>query len=130
MISAIVLVKNEQDRIKACLESIKWVDEIIVFDNESTDQTLDIVKKYTDKIFSFKELDYADVKNKAFKEASGEWVFYVDADERVLESLKDEIFEITSSSEKSAYAVSRINIIFGSVQRYGPFWPDWVARLI
>ncbi len=130
MLSVVILAKNEESRIKACLESIKWVEEIIVFDNRSTDKTLDIVKKYTDKIFSFTELDYAEVKNRAFEKTSGEWVLFLDADERVTNSLKDEISEILKTSKKSAYALSRRNIIFGQEVGYGPFWPDWIIRLV
>src|SRR3989344_655320 len=53
MLSVIILTKNEEDRIKVCLESVKWADEIIVLDNGSTDQTLEIVERYTDKLIEF-----------------------------------------------------------------------------
>lgn len=130
MVSVIILTKNEEERIKACLESVKWADEIIVFDNKSTDKTREIASKYTEKIFEFEELDYAHVKNMAFEKTKGDWVLYVDADERVLDNLKDEIIEITKNSENVAYAISRINIIFGEKVSYRPFWPDWVIRLV
>ncbi len=128
MISVIIITKNEQDQIKTCLESVKWADEIIVYDNGSTDQTLKIAKEYTDKIFTFEGQDYAELRNRAFKKATGDWVLYVDADERVLTDLKDELIQISKSSDKSAFAISRRNIIFGSEQKYGPFWPDWMIR--
>src|SRR3989338_3217587 len=99
--------------IRVCLESVKWADEIIFFYNNSTDKTVEIVKKYTDKVFSFTELNYAKVKNDAFEKTSGDWVLYIDADERVLNSLKTEIMSIIKNSDKSAYAISRKNIIFG-----------------
>ena len=51
MLSVVIITKNEDKRIEACLESVKWVDEIIVVDNGSQDKTLDIAKKYTEKIF-------------------------------------------------------------------------------
>ena len=129
MLSVIVITKNEEARIKACLESVKWADEIIVVDNGSTDLTLEIAKKYTNKIIDFKGSDFAGLRNKAMEEVSGDWVFYVDADERVLQPLKEEIENIIQKTEKSAFAVSRRNIIFGTEQKYGPFWPDWVIRL-
>jgi hypothetical protein len=130
MLSVVIIAKNEESRIKACLESIKWADEIIFFDNGSTDKTREIAGKYTDKIFDFKELDYADVKNKAFDKTSGDWVLYLDGDERVLNSLKEEIEGIIKGDDNSAYAISRKNIIFGQETKYGPFWPDWIIRLV
>lgn len=130
MLSAIILTKNEEGRIQACLESIKWADEIIIVDNGSTDSTLEIAKKYTNNILIFDQEDFATLRNQAMERAKGEWVLYVDADERVLESLKKEIEVMISFSDFSAYALSRRNIIFGTEVRYGPFWPDWVIRLL
>lgn len=130
MLSVIVITKNEEDRIKACLESVKWPDEIIVVDNGSEDHTIDLAKKYTDKILSLKDQDFATIRNKGMEKASGEWVLYIDADERVLEPLREEIEALIKSSKFSAYAISRKNIIFGKDVRYGPFWPDWVIRLL
>ena len=130
MLSVIVITKNEEDRIKACLESVKWADEIIVVDNGSQDHTIDLAKKYTDKILTSKDQDFATIRNKAIDKASGEWVLYVDADERVLESLREEIEALIKRAKFSAYAISRKNIVFGKEVNYGPFWPDWVIRLL
>ena len=129
MLSVIVLTKNEEDRIKACLESVKWADEIVVLDNGSTDQTLNIVKRYTNKIFSYINEDYAAFRNMAFKKISRDWVLYIDADERVSSELRIELEDLISKADCSAYAISRKNIIFGREVKYGPFWPDWVIRL-
>lgn len=129
MLTVIVITKNEENMIKACLESVKWADEIIVADNGSTDGTLDIAKKYTDKIVNFEGQDFAGLRNKALEKASGDWILYVDSDERVLESLKEEIGKLMESADKSAYAISRKNIIFGQAVNYGPYKKDWVIRL-
>jgi (heptosyl)LPS beta-1,4-glucosyltransferase len=94
MISVVVITKNESERLKVCLESVKWADEIVVADNGSTDDTLEIAKRYTDKIIVFKDQDFAELRNKAFEKTSGDWVLYVDADERVLEPLKEEILSL------------------------------------
>ena len=131
MLSIVVIAKNEQDRIKTCLESVKFADEVIVFDNGSTDDTAKIAQEYTSHVFTTNVTDFAVLRNKAMEKATGDWVLYVDADERILESLKNEILQIVSgNSDKSAYAISRRNIIFGREEKYGPFWPDWVIRLI
>lgn len=130
MLSAVIITKNEEDRIKACLESVKWADEIIILDNGSKDNTLNIAKKYTDKIFEINLQDFAAIRNLGIEKAKGDWVLFVDADERVLEPLKKEIEVMISFSDFSAYAISRKNIIFGQEVKYGPFWPDWVVRLL
>lgn len=129
MLTVIVIAKNEEKMIKTCLESVKWAPEIIVADNGSSDETLDIAKKYTDIIVKFLGQDFAALRNKATEKASGDWILYVDADERVLEPLKQEIGKIMESSEKSAYAIPRKNIIFGNEVSYGPYKHDFVIRL-
>ncbi len=130
MLSVIVLTKNEQERIEACLESVKWANEIIISDNGSVDNTVDIAKKYTDKIFKVNFDNFADWRNHAIEKATGEWVLFIDPDERVLKPLKNEIEVMVTFSDFSAYALSRKNIIFGSKVKYGSFWPDWVIRLL
>lgn len=130
MISVIIITKNEENWIKNCLESVKWADEIIVVDKGSTDGTVEITRKYTEKIITFTEEDYAKTRNKGAEIAKGDWLLYVDSDERVLRGLKEEIKNLVNTDECSAYAVSRINIIFGERVTYGSFWPDFVIRLI
>lgn len=130
MLSIIIITKDEEGRIKACLESVKWAEEIIIIDNGSTDNTLEVAKKYTDKIFQAEKEDFASIRNLGVEKSKGDWILFVDADERVLESLKNEIAEIIGTNNFSAYAISRKNIIFGKEEKYGPFWPDWVIRLL
>ncbi|MBI3103907.1 glycosyltransferase family 2 protein [Candidatus Daviesbacteria bacterium] len=129
MLSVIVITKNEQDRIRVCLESVKWADEIVVVDNGSVDKTLDLAKKYTDKIFTFDDLDFASLRNRGMEKARGDWVLYVDSDERVLASLKEEIESLMQKDQFSAYAISRKNVILGEEVSYGPYKKDWVVRL-
>lgn len=130
MISVVIIVKNEQDRIKACLESVKWADQIIVLDNDSSDKTIDIAKEYTKDIFVYHDLDFSSLRNKGMEKAKGEWVLFVDSDERVLNPLKGELIDLMKAGKFSAIAISRKNIIFGIEVKYGPFWPDWVIRLL
>ncbi len=129
-ISVVINAKNEQDMIKTCLESVKWTDEIVVVLNDSTDGTESIVKKYTDKIYKIAGQDFAKVKNLGLEKTTEEWILFVDADERVLSPLKNEIQEIIQNSQKSAFALSRKNIIFGQAVDYGPYKHDWMIRLV
>ncbi len=130
MISVIIITKNEEARIRPCLESVKWADEIVVADTGATDQTLKIAREYTKNIFTCQGNDFTSWRNEAGKKAKGDWLLYVDTDERVLTTLREEILKITSKDDFSAYAISRKNIIFGSEQKYSAFWPDWVIRLL
>ncbi len=130
MLSVVIIAKNEEKRITACLESVKWADEIIVLDNGSQDKTLEIVKEYTDKIFKFNEEDFAKLRNKGMEQAKGEWVLYLDADERVLDDLRKEIEAKITFSDFGAFAISRKNIIFGKEVNFGPYKKDWVIRLL
>jgi hypothetical protein len=129
MLSVVILTKNEEKLIGACLESVKWADEIIVIDSGSTDRTLEIVKKFTAKIFNFSGDDFSQRRNLGMEKAHGEWVLYIDADERVLQPLKDEIQKLIVTTDKSAFALSRQNIIFGQEVNYGPYQHDWMIRL-
>lgn len=130
MLSVVVITKNEQDMIKGCLESVKWADEIVIVDSGSSDQTISIAKKYTSRIIEVNGGNFRTWRNKGMEEAKNDWVLYIDADERILSPLKEEIKGIIKSSDSSAYAISRRNIIFGDEAHFGHFWPDWVVRLV
>lgn len=129
-VTVIILTKNEENQIKACLESVKWADEVIVIDSGSIDKTVEIAESLGAKVYTREFDNYVNQKNWAIMHASGDWVLYLDADERVLDSLKTEILQLVQLGEHSAYAISRRNIIFGKEEKYGPFWPDWVIRLV
>lgn len=130
MLSVVLNVKNDDVVVKICLESIKWADEIIVVLNDSTDNTEQIVKKYTDKVYKISGQDFSKVKNLGLEKTSGDWILFIDADERVLKPLKIEIERIIKEDKKSAYAISRKNIIFGQEVSYGSYRHDWVIRLV
>jgi glycosyltransferase involved in cell wall biosynthesis len=131
-VSVIILTKNEEPVIRDCLESVKWADEIVVVDNYSTDGTLEIVKKYGAKVIKSKVgNNFADHRNIGAKAASGEWLLYVDADERVKPELKEEIQALLANDPVyPAYAIPRENIRLTKVLYHGGWWPDYVLRLI
>lgn len=132
-ISAIILTRNEEETIKDCLESIKWADEIVIVDNGSTDRTLEIVKKFGVKniVRSKSGNSFSDHRNLGAKAARGEWLLYVDADERVTPELREEIETVIGTAEKyCAYAIPRKNIRLTKVLYHGGWWPDYVLRLM
>lgn len=120
MISAVVLAKNEKENIKECLESLKWCDEIIVIDDESEDKTCEIAKKSGAKVFTRTlNLDYAAQRNYGLQKAQGDWVLFVDADERVDEDLMGEIKEAVEDPNFSGYFVKRTDFMFGRWLNHG-----------
>lgn len=128
-LSVIIITKNEEEMIKDCLESVRQLaDEIIIVDSGSKDKTLEIAKKYTDRIFTYKNGSFSDWRNFGLKKAKGDWVLYIDADERVTASLRDEI-KNAKSKNINAYAIPRRNFYLGREMRYGGAWPDYVKRL-
>src|SRR3990167_5932867 len=115
-VSVVISAYNEEERIKECLTSVGWADEIIVVDNESTDKTAAIAKKSGAAVYRRKNLPMLNInKNYGFSKASGDWIFNLDADEQASEELRDEIQSsiINHQSSIIAYEIPRKNIIFG-----------------
>jgi glycosyltransferase involved in cell wall biosynthesis len=98
-LSASLIVKNEEAHIEECLKSIQGVDEIIVCDTGSTDNTVEIAKRFTDKVFTDYtwEDHFAKARNHALSKCTGDWVLSIDADETLACSV-DKIREIVSTS--------------------------------
>lgn len=131
-ISAVISAFNEEAMIEPCLKSVKdLADEIIFVDNTSTDNTVKIAKKYTDKIF-IRENNPVNLninKNFGFTKASGDWIISLDADERLTPALTSEIKKKTKNSKINGFDIPRKNIIFGKWIRHSIWWPDYNLRL-
>lgn len=130
-ISAIIIAKDEEKYIRMCLESVKWVDEIIVVDDYSTDKTVDIAKEYTDKIFGRRLDDFSDQRNFAIEKAHGEWILSLDADEVVSEKLADEIKTMSDDTldKYNGFYIPIKHYFFGKEIKYGEWWPSYKKRL-
>ena len=97
-ISACIISFNEEKKIEDCLQSLQSVaDEIIVVDSLSTDKTLEIVSRYTDKIYEQKFLGHVEQKNLAVSKASHDWILSLDCDERLSSELQDSIKNVKDS---------------------------------
>lgn len=120
-ISAIIIAKNEENLIADCLDSVSFCDEIIVVDNGSIDRTPEIAKKMSAKVYSLETNDFSKMRNLGLTKASGEWIFYIDADERVSKqlqnSIKTTLFSAVNQTQ-SAYKIKRKNFYFGNHE-----WP-------
>jgi glycosyltransferase involved in cell wall biosynthesis len=133
-ISAIIITKNEENNIAECLESIKWVDEIIVVDQSSSDNTVGICKKYTDKVFTVEAKDYCEPDRAvALEKAQCEWILYLDADERVPDELKREILQTINGKGNfnyyKCYYLARRNHFVGKWIKNCGWYPGYVLRL-
>jgi len=128
-ISAIVLIYNEEWQIRDCLETIKWVDEIVICDSFSTDRTIEICREYTDKIYQRKFDNFGNQKNWTLDKPSHEWVLYVEADERFPPELRDEIKEKLAKNEGyDGYWMPYENYFLGRKMK-GEFWNDKRIKL-
>ena len=128
-LSAIVIAKNAQGLIRDCLQSLGWADEIILVDTGSTDNTNDIASGFRAKIVKAEKKGFSYWRNLGAGKAQGDWLLYVDTDERVTPELQKEILKIITSLEYNAYAVPRKNIVFGRQMKHCGFSPDYVKRL-
>ncbi len=130
MLSAIIVTKDEEHNIRDCLDSLRWVDEIVVVDSGSTDNTINICKEYTEIVIESSWSGFGKQKNKALSLAKGDWVLSLDADERVSVNLKSEIMGILKLEDsEAAYKIPRESQFCGRVMKYSGWYPDYVLRL-
>ncbi len=129
-LSIVVLTKNEEKRIAQCFDSVRWADEIIVVDDESTDRTIEIAKRYTDRIF-IKKMDIEGRhRNWAYAQAKNTWVLSLDADEIVMPELKEEIEKVLAANPKeNGFTIPRKNYIGDFWVRYGGWYPSPQLKL-
>ncbi len=129
-ISVVINTWNEEKNIKRCLDSVKWADEIVVVDMESTDKTVAISKKYGAKIFSHRYTRYVEpARNFAISKATSKWVLILDADEVIPDSLAKTLKKLAKSPKgASFFRLPRKNIIFGKWVKHSRWWPDPIVR--
>jgi len=126
-ISAKIHTYNEADYIEECIEScIPWADEIVIIDMESTDNTVELAGKYTDKIFTHPWLPTADpARNFGLQKVTGEWVMELDPDERVTEKLGRTFRRIADDpNSANAYYVPYLTVMFGRPIRHSGWGND------
>jgi glycosyltransferase involved in cell wall biosynthesis len=129
-ISATLITYNEERNIAEALQSLSWADEIIVIDSGSSDATLEICRRFTDKILFREWTGYVDQKNYAVEQASHDWIFSLDADERTGPELRDEIQHLVRKGfSKPGYRIPRVAFFMGRWIRHGDWYPDYQLRL-
>ncbi|MBX2991978.1 MAG: glycosyltransferase family 2 protein [Bacteroidetes bacterium] len=129
-LSVITLVLNEEHNIANCLESVKWADEIIVVDSGSTDKTVELARRFTDKVLTVEWKGYGATKNVALDRATGDWILWLDADERVPPELAEEIqLVLREDTMYAGFEVARRAYFLGKWIRHCGWYPGRVTRL-
>lgn len=120
MLSAVVLTRNEGGNLKKCLESLRFCDECIVIDDNSSDHTVKIAESFGAKVFK-RELkgDFAAQRNYGQSKAQGDWSLFVDADEVVSPKLRNEIKRAVKNSVQDGYYLRRRDFFWGRELRFG-----------
>jgi glycosyltransferase involved in cell wall biosynthesis len=129
-LSVALVTRNEEERLRACLESVAWADEIVVVDAESDDKTVTIAREFTDRVVVRPWPGYAAQKNVALDLTTGDWTLSLDADEIVSAGLAADIARVLEADGPAdGYAVPRRNIFWGRWVSHGGLYPDWQVRL-
>lgn len=129
-ISAVLIVRNEEKKIRRCLESIKWCDEIVVVDQSSEDKTVEIVKEYTTKIFITEpKLICNPDREFGISKTSNKWVLLIEADEVVDENLRKEILSIVEENRYDVLFIPVKTFFCGKWIKTCGWYPGYVPRL-
>lgn len=129
-ISVVLITLNEEANIDRCLSSVRWADEIILVDSFSTDATIERARAYTGIILQHAYDGDIRQRERGFALATGEWLFYIDADEEVSEELRGEIVRtVADPAAKPGYYVPRAVQVFGKWILHGGWYPDQTFRL-
>jgi glycosyltransferase involved in cell wall biosynthesis len=129
-VTVTVITRNEAANIGAALESVGWADELVVVDSESTDSTVDIARRYTERVIVRPWPGFVAQKNFAAQQATHDWILSLDADERVSPQLADSIRTILSGHpEAVAYRMPRVTFHLGRWIRSTDWYPDYQLRL-
>ncbi len=128
-LTAIILTLNEAAHIQACIESLRWADQIVVFDSFSQDETVPLAQAAGAQVQQSVFVNYAQQRNAALAAVQSDWVFFVDADERGTPALGAEIRQVIGARAEMGWYVPRHNYIFGRLTKATGWFPDYQLRL-
>ncbi len=133
-LSAVILTHNEEKHLPDCLASVRWADEVLVLDSFSSDRTVAIAHAFGARVEQHAFVNYAAQRDVALALACGEWVLFVDADERVSDELRHEIEAGLALASRSpsivGFWIPRQNVIFGAWIKHTGWYPDRQLRLM
>ncbi len=131
-LAAVILAYNEASNVVECIESLRFADQVVVFDSFSTDATVDLAIKAGAQVIQHRFENYSTQRNAALAavKESADWVLFVDADERVPLALADEVRTVIEQAGYAGYRIPRDNYIFGRLTRGAGWYPDYQTRLL
>lgn len=124
-ISVYILAYNEAEKIRDCINSVLWADEIILADSHSTDGTTEIASELGVKVVQITFKGYGDLRNEAIKHCNGDWIFSLDSDERCTPKVRDEIIKLVENASLDIYRVPRKNFFMGKWIRFSGWYPNF-----
>ncbi len=120
MISTVILTKNEEKTLAACIETVSFSSEVVVIDNGSTDKTVKIAKQRGALVIEMSEkCDFSELRNRGLTVAKSNWVLFIDADERLSGNLKNEILLKIQNNTYASYYIKRRDHWGGRILRFG-----------
>ncbi len=131
-ISVCITACDEEQKIRNCLRSVAWADEIVIVDSFSKDRTLEICREFTKRVYQHEWLGYIGQKNLVKEMAEGPWILFVDADEEISPKLRDQIlaeFESGRNRDVEGYEFARKVHYMGCWIEHGEWYPDYKMRL-
>ncbi|MCW8956163.1 MAG: glycosyltransferase family 2 protein [Gammaproteobacteria bacterium] len=130
-ISVVIICKNEAKRIRRCLESVRWADEIVVVDSGSTDETLAIAREFTDKIFDRHDWQGFGYQRRIAEDlATNDWILAIDSDEVLTSELQNEITSsIDGAHQSNVFRFNRMTYFCGKFIKHSGWYPDRIVRL-
>ena len=124
-ISVYIIAYNESEKIRDCINSVLWADEIVLIDSNSTDGTSEIAEELGAKVIHVPFEGYGKLRNEALKHCSAKWVFSLDSDERCTVQVRDEIFDLIERNDLDIYRVPRKNFFMGRWIKYSGWYPNY-----
>ena len=124
-ISVYIIAFNEVEKIRDCINSVLWADEIIVADSNSTDGTSEIALELGAKVIHIPFNGYGDLRNQAISHCSGDWIFSLDSDERCTIEVRDEIIKLIDNAPLDIYLVPRKNFFMGKWIKHSGWYPNF-----
>lgn len=131
-ISASIIVFNEEENIVELCETVSFCDEIVIVDSSSTDETVELARRYTDKIFQREFQGYKDKHEFADSKTTGDWILWIDADERITPELRQSIENLKKHNEKDlpdGFQIARKTFYLRRWIKHSGWYPDYQMRL-
>lgn len=130
-LSVIVITRNEERNVSDCLETVRWASEIVIVDSGSVDRTVEIARRFTQKIFIRPWDGFASAKSFALQQCTGDWILWLDADERVTKELTAEIQSVIEKNDTplAAFEFPRKAFFLGRWIKHCGWYPGYVSRL-